>query len=178
MQDRFQVFKIPFKLLPFLVLFMCVFNSCKTSQTKQTLTGDLYFSFFRFASYYNQPDSLVDQVKMYFDTLDIQTASEEDKHFVELYRIISDNKLIYKPYVDIFIEPDSIVKLYLNQEDYDKIKIHKRQDLQNNNKKIVISASVTDYSKGIYFCDSLMNIKKVNGKTLQLQKKFRIEDYE
>ena len=178
MSKRFHFLKIPFGLLSILVLFLCLSNSCKTAQTKQTLTGDLYFSFFSFASYYNQPDSIVDKVKMYFDTLDIKTASEEDKRFVEMYRILSDNKLIYKPYVNILIEPDSIVKLYLDKGDYDKIKIHKRQDLQNNNKKIEISASVTNYSKGIYFCDSLMDVQKIDGKTLQFQKKFRIEDYE
>ena len=178
MSNRFQVFMIPFRLLSFLVLFMCLFSSCKTTKTKQTLTGDLYFSFFRFASYYNQPDTLVEKTKMYFDTLDIQTASNADKRFVELYKIVSDNKLIYKPYVDILIQPDSIVKLYLEKEDYEKIKIHKRQDLQDNNKKVIISASVIDYSKGIYFCDSLINIKKEDGQTLQIQKKFRIEDYE
>ncbi len=178
MPNRFQASKRPFKLLSFLILFVCVFSSCKTSQTTQTLTGDLYFSSFRFASYYNLPDSLVDKVKMYFDTLDIQTASEEDKHIAELHRILSDHKLINKPYVDILIEPDSIVKLYLDKRDYNRIKIHKRQDLQDNNKKVVISASVTDYSKGIFFCNSLIDIKKVDGETLQIQKKLAVKDYE
>ena len=178
MTYRNQEIKIPSKLLSFLVLILCVLNSCKTIETRQTLTGDLYFSFFRYASYYNQPDSLVDKAKMYFDTLDIQTASEDDIRFVELYKIISDNDLIYKPYVDILIQPDSIVKLYLDKTDYKKIKIHKRQDLQDNNKKIVISASVTNYSHGLYFCDSLIDIKKTDGQTLQIQKKFTIEDYQ
>ncbi len=142
------------------------------------IKGDLYFGFFRYASYYNQPDSLVDNVRIYFDTLDIDKASKDDKKFKKLFEIVSSNGLIYKPYIDLRLENDSIVKLYLDSADYDKIKVHKRIELQQDEKKIVISAQVTDYSYGLFYCDSLINIEKVEGQTLQLEKKFKIEDYE
>lgn len=145
---------------------------------RKEIKGDLYFGFFRFASYYNQPDSLIDKVRLYFDTLDVDKATEDDKKIMDLYKIVADNDLIYKPYVDILVQPDSIVKLYLDTIDYNQIKTHKRKDLQDNNKKIVINAIVSDYTKGIYYCDSLISIEKVDGQTLQIQKKFRIDDYE
>jgi hypothetical protein len=43
--------------------------------------------------------------------------------------------------------------------------------------KVVINASVSDFSNGIYYCDSLLSVKKVEGQTFQIEKKFRIEDY-
>ena len=145
---------------------------------KKEIKGDLYFGFFRLASYYNQPDSLVDNFRMYFDTLDINKASKGDKEFIKLFKIVSSNGLINKPYIDLRLENDSIVKLYLDSVDYDKIKVHKRIKLQTEEKKIVISAKVIDYSNGLFYCDSLLNIEKVDGQTLQIEKKFKIEDYE
>jgi len=166
------------KLFTYITLILVISFSCKNNETKKSITGDLYFGFFRLGSYYNQPDSIIDKFRSYFDTLDYKTASADDKQFMDLYKIVVDKNLIYKSYVDILVQPDSIVKLYLDSTDYNKIKIHKRKDLQDNNKKIVINAMVTDYTSGIFYCDSLISIEKVDGQTLQIQKKFRIDDYE
>ena len=161
-----------------LIIISIFLFPCNSQKQTSVLTGDLYFGFFRFASYYNQSDSLIDRFRLYFDTLDYDNASIDDRHFIDLYRIVENNGLIKKPYIDILVQTDSIVKLYLDIDDYNRIKVYKRKDLQDNNKKIVISANVLDYSGGIYYCDSLISIDKVSGQTLQIEKKFRIDDYE
>ncbi len=164
--------------LTIIVVLYFLISACESSKPQFRIEGDLYFGYFRLGSYYNQPDSIIDKARQYFDTVNYENASDGDRYFIDLYKIVSSNDLIYKPYVDLLIQPDSIVKLYLDISDYDKIKIYKRKDLQDNNEKIVINASVIDYSNGILYCDTLLNIRKVNGKTFQIQKKFRIDDYE
>ena len=90
---------------------------------------------------------------------------------------IKEEKLIYKPFVEILVSSDSIVKLYLDSVDYDQIKIYKRRQLQTNNKKIRIKANVRQFDNGYFYCNELLSVDLVNGETLQRQKKLKIEDY-
>jgi hypothetical protein len=70
-----------------------------------------------------------------------------------------------------------VVTLYLDTLDYDRIKIYKRQKLQDDNKKVKIEATVTMIDSGLYNCEKLKRVDLVDGETLQRQKKFKIEDY-
>jgi hypothetical protein len=108
---------------------LLAFCSCNNQEQSEQITGDLYFDFFRLASYYNHPDSLVDNFRMYFDTMEYENASSGDKKLIDLYRIVDENGLIEKPYVDILVPMDTVVKLYLEIDDYNRIKLHKRQEL-------------------------------------------------
>ena len=141
------------------------------------MTGDLYFGFFRLGSYYNISDSVRTNFETYMDTLDLEKADKETIRLIKTYKTIKEEKLIYKPFVDILVSSDSIVKLYLDSADYDQIKIYKRRQLQTDNKKIRIKANVRQFDKGYFYCKELLSVDMVDGETLQRQKKLKIEDY-
>jgi hypothetical protein len=162
------------RLLP--TILILIFG-CNSGQNTETLTGDLYFSFFRLGNYYNQPDSLVKQFEVYFDTLIIEKANSGDKRFIKQYRILKEKNLLYRPFIYLKVQDDSVVTLYLDTLDYDRIKIYKRQKLQDDNKKVKIEATVTMIDSGLYNCEKLIRVDLVDGETLQRQKKFKIEDY-
>lgn len=141
------------------------------------MTGDLYFGFFRLGSYYNISDSVKTNFETYLDTLDVEKADKETIRLINAYKKIKEENLIYKPFVDILVSSDSIVKLYLDSADYDRIKIYKRRQLQTDNKKVRIKANVRQFYNGYFYCKELVSVDIVDGETLQQQKKLKIEDY-
>ena len=57
-----------------IILFSTVtslfFSTCKLDKHDiKVIEGDLYFSWLRFGSFYNQPDSIIEKVKLYADTV-------------------------------------------------------------------------------------------------------------
>ena len=142
------------------------------------LTGDLYFSFFRLRSYYNQPDSIVAKYEKYFDTLKYETADKEQRKLFNLYKQLKEEKLLYLPFVDILTERDSVATLYLETTDYNEIKKYKRTKLQDEGKKIRIQADVRKIGKGLFYCVTLRKAEKVDGETGIKSTKWKIEDYE
>ena len=123
------------RLLP--TILILIFG-CETRPTTDTLTGDLYFSFFRMGNYYNQPDSVVNHFELYFDTVTIEKLNTGDKKLLRQYRILKEKNLLYRPFVYLRVKDDSVVTLYLDTLDYDRIKIYRRQRLQDDNKKVRI----------------------------------------
>lgn len=151
--------------------------SCVGRTEKELLVGDLYFGPFRLGSYYNQSDSVIRFWETYFDTTNFETSGNNDKELLRMYQKLKDNELLYKPSVDILVQNDSVVRLYLDIPDYDKIKIHKRKQLQDNNKKVRIVSYVQPLDSGLFYCLKLKSIDIIDGETLQRPRKFRIEDY-
>lgn len=151
--------------------------ACDNKPKTELLTGDLYFSFFRFGSYYNHSDSAIEKFEIYFDTVSYEKASDGDKRLLNNYEKVKEEKLLYHPFVDILTEKDSVVTLYLEARDYDEIKKHKRKELQDENKKLRIEADVKKIGDGLFYCNDLIKVQKIDGETLMKQKKIKIEDY-
>ncbi len=163
--------------LIFGAISILLLGACINEDKSNLLTGDLYFGLIRIGSYYNLADSTIIKFENSIDTINFETADEDDKEFLKIYRSLKDQRLLYKPYVDLLIKKDSTVKLYLDSTDYDQIKIYKRQKLQNDNKKIRIEAKKREIRKGFYYCIDLKKVELINGETLRRQGVIKIEDY-
>jgi hypothetical protein len=151
--------------------------TCQKNVPTDEISGDLYFGLFRIGSYYNQPDSIIQWYETYFDTTDFELESNNEQQLFSAYQKLKKHDLLYKPFVQLLIQEDSIIRLYLDEEDYAKIKVHKRKNLRAQNKKVIIRSQANQIDPGIYQCIDLTGIEVVNGQTLQKQRKFKIEDY-
>ncbi|MEJ7643728.1 MAG: hypothetical protein WKF87_03980 [Chryseolinea sp.] len=151
--------------------------SCRDKADTKLMTGELYFSFLRIGNYYNQPDSIVQFYENYFETTDFDKVNENDRKLWAQYKKLKDLDLLYKPFVDISLKEDSVVRLYLDASEYDKIKIYKRHKLQEDKKKVKIECNVNKIDQGLYYCVDLLSVDVVDGETLQRQRKLKIEDY-
>lgn len=160
-----------------ILLFIVTLFLFACAQKNKTIEGDLYFSFFRFGSFYDQPDSIITKFTNYANTVRRETLDTVDKQVLVMYATLKKENLLFNPFVELRLDNDSIIKLYLNKSDYEKIKIHKRQELQNKNKKIKIMAEGKNLGNGMFLCEKLISIDKVDGQTQQIQKKFKIDDY-
>ena len=163
------------RLIPIILILIA---ACDNRPVTDRITGDLFFSLFRVGNYCNKPDSVIKRYETYFDTLKYETADENEKKFLIRYKELKEENLLYKPFVDILIEKDSMVTLYLEKGDYEKISKYKREKLQDEHKKIKIEADVFKIDDGLYFCVELLEVKIVDGETFIKSKKFKIEDYE
>lgn len=151
--------------------------ACDSKPKTDTLTGYLYFDFFRVGNFYSMPDSVVKQFEYNFDTLTIETASEEDRRLLTQYKKLKEEKLLFVPFIKLLTEKDSVVTLYMDTLDYNGIKQYKRQRLQDDHKKVRIEAKVKEIEQGLFYCTDLKKVELVDGVTFMKQKKWRIEDY-
>ncbi|CAN5183506.1 hypothetical protein BH11BAC6_BH11BAC6_00800 [soil metagenome] len=94
-----------------------------------------------------------------------------------MYEILKKEDLFYSPFIDLKLDNDSTVKIYFTNNDNDKIKNYKRQDLLDTKKKIRIKIEVQDLGFGMALDKKLISINKIDGQTLQINPKLKIEDY-
>ena len=165
-------------IITFLTLVIMTI-ACRQNKKDITIVeGDLFFRAFRYGSFYNQPDSLIKAFVTYADTVRVDSLQSFDKQLLQDYFLLKTENRLYSPFVELRINDSSIVKLYLDSADYDKIKIYKRQDLQTSKKKIRIIAERKDLGNGISICTKLISVDKLDGLTMQKGKKFKIDDYQ
>lgn len=157
------------------------FIACSSHERDNVTTGELFFSPFRIGSYYNKPDSFRTWVESRIDTINLEKASKDIKILYGIYNTVKNAKLAYKPFVDLRVDEDSYLKLYLDSADYDKIKKHKWNDLRDEGKKVIIKArtrEIGDTEFPLFYCVELLEVNVVPGETLPGRSKFKIEDYE
>jgi hypothetical protein len=163
-----------------LLILVTAFVACASKNERDLLVGDLGFSEFRIGNFYNLSDSLIKRVKHTIDTINIAKADSMDRRFFEVYNILKDKGLLYKPFVDIRVKEDSMVKLYLDSADYDRIKIFKWRELLNDEKKVVIKVKteyIDNFPVTLLYCKELVDVSLTEGKTYPQRSKFKIEDY-
>jgi hypothetical protein len=165
------------KLAGWTFLFLTAISVFACRQDNKTIQGDLYFSFLRFGSFYNQPDSVINKFKIYADTVNYNKLNSFDKQVLTMYKTLKKENLLFNPFIELRLDNDSIVKLYLDKSDYEKIKIYKRQELQDQNKKIRINILGSYIGNKMLHCKKLISVDKVDGQTLEIEKKFKIDDY-
>jgi hypothetical protein len=152
--------------------------ACRQNKKDTSIVeGDLFFRPLRYGSFYNQPDSLIKKFVTYADTAKLDSLNLFEKEILETYHILKNENRLFSPFVELKINDSSFVKLYLDSVVYDKIKIYKRQELQASNKKIRIKAETQKLSSQVLICTKLISIDKLDGVTLQQEKKFKIDDY-
>jgi len=165
-------------ILTFLTLTALTIACRQSQRDRKIVEGDLFFSAFRYGSFYNQPDSLIKAFETYADTATVDSSSSFDNQLLQAYHLLKKENLLFSPFVELRINDSSIIKLYLDSTDYDQIKIYARKGLQINNKKIRIIAETKELGTGLSICTKLISVEKIDGLTMQTEKKFRIDDYQ
>jgi hypothetical protein len=165
------------KMKNYIVYILLLVSVNSVAQNRGFLVGNLHFGLFREGSFYDQPQKMIDAVNIMVDSIDRATSSAKDLAFLANYDALKMKKLLYSPYVQITIDGDSLVYLYLEQSDYDKIKIYKRQDLIDQNQKLVIHFKYKRVRNNRLICKKLIEFSLQEGETLGMTGKLKIEDY-
>jgi hypothetical protein len=127
------------------------------------------------------PDSFRTWIETRVDTINLEKADNDAKLLYGIFNALKNERLLYKPFVDLQMGKESYAKLYLDSADYDKIKKYKWNDLRDDGKKVIIKArtrQIGNVGFPLLYCLDLVEVDVVSGETLSGQSKFRIEDYE
>lgn len=161
-------------LIPTILIFVL---ACNGKPEAAKLTGDLYFGILRIGSYYNQPDSMINWFETNFDTTNYEKADAEQRRYLNLHKTLKEEGLLYHPFVQIKNEKDSVVNLYLEISDYDRIKKYKRKELLAEGKRVRIEADVKEIGDGLFYCINLLKVERIQGSTSVRSSKWKIDDY-
>ena len=155
------------KLLGFLILIIIVGFSCNSGK-KKVIEGDLYFDRIDLYRIFDWPDSSLTKLENYMIQVNIDTVKRgKDRDFVELVKYAITNKLTRQPYVWILYKYKEF-RLFLDQQDYDKLKNYKWFELTDEHKKIHLKAVVNNVSFKefkAFKCAKLLDFKKIDGET-------------
>lgn len=150
-----------------IMTILLTISSCQTNNIK-TVEGDLYFKLIDIQRFFNAPDSVLTNIETSLKTVDKDTLSEQDKKIYNLLGFMADKQLLRKPYVRLRLDNGEIVMVFLDNNDYEKIKDYNYSDLVRDNKKIRIKAEVSELkndSVTVYESSKLISIERIDGKT-------------
>ncbi len=164
--------------LNILITLITLLTNFSCFHSNKIIEGDLYFGFFRVASYYNQPDSIIKGFEYYMDTVHRAKIDSSDRRFISMYDKLRQENLLFSAFIELILNDSSKIYLYLDSTDYHKIKIYKRKNLIKSGQKIRIKVEGKDLGNGMFLCQKLISIEKINGQTYQIRSKFKIEDYQ
>ena len=149
--------KLKFLILSFFII------ACNSKN--ETFEGDLFFKFVEFGSFYGADDSSIKTIEMKMDSIRLnKNASEEDLKVIAFINKLKKNNLLKSPWINLKVK-DSVIKVYLNQTDYQKLEKYKYKDLKRRNKKIKLKLDVELKDSELYFCNKILSMEEVDGKT-------------
>jgi hypothetical protein len=135
----------------FLLFSILLFN-CKHSES---IKGDLYFKLIDLTS----PSGLTDEKALVIEkTIDSMVSDENNKEFVDYYKKVIKHNLLKNPYLQLDTE-NGIKKVYLNFNEYNKIKHFKLSDLQEKSKKVTIELIAKELEKDLYYSEEIITIQ-------------------
>jgi hypothetical protein len=112
------------------------------------------------------------------DTVHRAKIDSSDRRFISMYDKLRQENLLFSAFIELILNDSSKIYLYLDSTDYHKIKIYKRKNLIKSGQKIRIKVEGKDLGNGMFLCQKLISIEKINGQTYQIRSKFKIEDYQ
>lgn len=145
------------KILPLLLLSLTLLSCKKTI----TLKGDLYFKLIDLTS----PSGLTDEKALNIEkTINSMASDKNNKEFIDYYKKVIKHNLLKNPYLQLETE-NGIKKVYLNSNEYDKIKNFKLSDLQEKSKKVTIELVAKELEEDVFYSEEIITIQEVDGKT-------------
>ena len=160
------------------VAFLFSISGCNSDKHNiKEFEGDLYFNWLHFGNFYNEPDSIIKKVKEFVDTVNTKLLDSSSLRIYKMYEILKKEDLLYRPFIDLKLDNDSIIKIYFVNDDYEKIKIYKRQELLDKKQKIRVKIEGRKLGYGMVLATKLLAVTKIDGQTFQINPKMKIEDY-
>lgn len=139
--------------------------------------GDLYFGLWRYGSLYKQPENLCQLMEKLSHSNRRDTMDATTMDMLRIYDVLEKEKLLYAPYVQLKLDNDSIVRIYFKMKDYKRINKFKLDDLLKTKEKVRIELKGRSLDEDLIYCKKLISVNREKGQTLQIPRKFAIEDY-
>lgn len=150
------------------MLIPLIFGSffMKTCQKSENIIeADLTFKSVSFMSAYGASEKEYSNLLSEIDSV-LNTSTKDDTY--KLYKYFDNLKnenLLRNPYIFLKINKDSVATVYLSEKEYQKVKKIKHINLYEENKKVKVKLKISKFGDSILYSDSILEIKKVKGKS-------------
>lgn len=146
-------------------LIIIVFLIISCSNNEKEFEGDLYFKLIDIGSFYGFSDKEIKEFEESIDSVRFsKIAKEEDLELVKLYDILKSNNLTESPWINLKTETD-IVKVYLSESEYEKLKSFKRNELIENNQKVHLKLRAINLENELYYSSKIFEVELIKGET-------------
>lgn len=151
----------------FIMIFSLFFVSCKTKSNEKA-KAELTFKSISFMSAYGATDKELNDLNKKIDDVLLNKRNEiisEEEKLYQYFGKLRNSNLIEKPYIFLRFNKDSILPVYLSENEFNKVKNFKQIDLFKEGKKILIELDLVKKNNTIYYSNNIISIKKVNGRS-------------
>lgn len=146
-----------------LLIVTFIFISC--SPNYKIIEGDIAFKSVDFSNYYGLDQKSIDKFDGIIDSIrQIKNPSNDDLSFINYVDNLKKFNVIRSPYIRLKTK-DSIIIVYLKENDFEKLKNYNSNDLILKNKKVTLKMNIETRGDKIYYCKKLINVKEVDGET-------------
>jgi len=165
-----------------LVVISClliVFASCekKSGTTAVTLKGELHYPWLKFGNFYNQPDSLFQKFETMKDTAGYDLLYKEDSVFAKSLQVLEEKQLLKSPFIYMVTDTDSIVIVYMNEEQYDPFTRFTYDSLVKKQQKIAVELSASNLYSNLFLCEGVNSVEVIASEEKLSNNKWKKEDY-
>ncbi len=148
-----------------ILLIFILITSVSCSQ-KETVKGDLFVRLLDFGSYHRLNDEQIQKYDKHLDSLQKSPGAEDhDKEFYSFIGRLKKNGLIKNPYMFLRLPSDSVLRIYLSDSEFEKVKKYTYWELQRMDKKVEVEVEIKNIDEEIWFSDHIIEVKEVEGQT-------------
>lgn len=165
--------------LIFYTVYIFMTFGCIDSRRQKGIVveGDLYFSLSIMPNFYGLPDSVAERAEKILDTIKVQHLDLVDSAIFSKYKILKSKDLLYKPYILLKLDNDSVITVLLEKAAYKRIAPTDYLKLIKDRIKLRVKAKVEPLQGSIYYGLSIIDMDTVRGQTREHYLKFRPSDY-
>lgn len=149
------------------LLFLLVVLTSISCQEKNYTNADLSFKLINAGSLYGADESEIQKFEEILDSLRRnQKAKKNEIELFNFYAKLKDHNLLTSPYIYLQIEKDSTLRVYLNEEEYQKVKEYNHADLNERNRKVSLTLDIEKKEEGIYVANHIISVQETDGHTI------------
>jgi hypothetical protein len=144
--------------------------SCKENTREKLIEGDIYITLINI---YNPKDILekekFEELKKIVTNYNDEKKYDSENKIYKYYKVLMKHGLFHKPCFQLKIKNGEIINVYINEDEYSKLK-YELKNLERDKEKIKVTFLGSKISKGIhnkaiYSASKVVFFEKTFGKT-------------
>ncbi|MGJ8591208.1 MAG: hypothetical protein ACSHXF_01595 [Aquaticitalea sp.] len=141
-----------------------LFLSCNKKEYL-VVEADLTFNSISFMSAYGASEEEYATLNHDMDSVLMNPTKNETTKLYKHFSKLKEKDLLKSPYIFLKIDNDSVLPVYVSDKQYVKVRGIKHIDLVKENKKAILKIKLSKIDNNIYFSDSIIEVKKINGRS-------------
>jgi hypothetical protein len=146
-----------------LILSLILVTIVSCDKNNQTFKGDLYFKLVNLIPQEGFSNERVNEIERMLDS--IQNQKNDNKSIISDFEKLRKYKLLKSPNIQLRFSDGKIKRVFLNNNEYQKIKKYTLDYLNKNHTKLEVELKIQELEKDMFFSEMIVNFNEVKGIT-------------